>query len=183
MKNLLFLSMIFFLLTGCKKDDPPVIVNDDTAQIIKEAYIYAYPLISMKITGNVATNVVRTTNKGFAPYNQFSHRNEIPDHSFTSVVSPNVDTFYSSAWLDLDEEPMVLSVPDASLYKPDDAPSRYYVIQMMDLWSNVFAAPGVRTTGTAARSFLISGPNWCSGRNDSLCISHQAGMAIGQDTG
>lgn len=160
MKNLLFLIMIFFLLTGCKEDDPPVNVNDDTAQIINDAYIYAYPLISMKITANVATNVVHTTDRGFSPYNQFSHRNTIPDYSFTSVVSPNVDTFYSSAWLDLDEEPMVLSVPDASLYKPDNAPSRYYVIQMMDLWSNVFAAPGVRTTGTEAQSFLISGPNW-----------------------
>ena len=152
--------MIFFLLSGCQKDDSPVIVNDDTAQIISDAYIYAYPLISMKVTANVATNVVHTTDRGFAPYNQFSHRNTIPDYTFTSVVSPNVDTFYSSAWIDLDEEPMVLSVPDATLYKPDNEPFRYYVIQMMDLWSNVFAAPGVRTTGTDAQSFLISGPNW-----------------------
>lgn len=158
MKNLLFLSMFFFLLTGCEKDEPPVI--DETAQIIKDAYIYAYPLISMKTTANVVTNVVHTTDRGFAPYNQFSHRNEIPDYNFTSVVSPNVDTFYSSAWLDLDEEPMVLSVPDATLYKPENAPWRYYMIQMMDAWSNVFAAPGVRTTGTEAQSFLISGPNW-----------------------
>src|SRR5210317_1263407 len=106
-------------LNSCKKDDPAV--NDGTAQIINDAYIYAYPLISMKITADVATNVMHTTDRGYALYNQFSHRDEIPDYTFTSVVSPNVDTFYSSAWLDLDEEPMVLSVPDATLYKPDNA--------------------------------------------------------------
>jgi hypothetical protein len=157
-RAIVLILVLSLVLNSCKKDEPPV--NDDTAQIINDAYIYAYPLISMKITANVATNVVHTTDRGYAPYNQFSHRNEIPDYSFTSVVSPNVDTFYSSGWLDLDEEPMVLFVPDATLYKPDNAPWRYYVIQMMDTWSNVFAAPGVRTTGTEARSFLISGPNW-----------------------
>lgn len=155
---ILSVLVLSFMVNSCKKDEPSP--YDDISQIITDAYIYAYPLISMKITANRAVNVVHTTDLGFAPYNQFSHRHKIPDHNFTSVVSPNVDTFYSSAMLDLEEEPMVMLVPDATLFAPGDEPWRYYLIQLMDAWSNVFAAPGVRTTGTGAGTFLISGPDW-----------------------
>jgi hypothetical protein len=63
----------------------------------------------------------------------------------------NVDTLYSSAWLDLSREPIVLSVPDTG--------GRYYVIQMMDGWTETFALLGKRTTGTQAGHFLIVGPD------------------------
>jgi hypothetical protein len=59
---------------------------------------------------------------------------------------------YSSAWLDLSKEPMVLSVPDTS--------GRYYLMPMLDAWTNVFASPGKRTTGTKRGVFAIVGPNW-----------------------
>jgi hypothetical protein len=159
-RAIILVLTISFSLLSCKKDKPPSNGDKEISEIISDAYIYAYPLITMKITANKSTNVAQTTDLGFAPFNQFSHRHKLPDYNFTSVVSPNVDTFYSSAWLDLDEEPMVLSVPDATLYNPEGEPWRYYLIQLMDAWSNVFAAPGVRTTGTGAGIFLISGPNW-----------------------
>ena len=155
---IVLLLVMSFTMISCKKDDPSP--NAETTQVITDAYIYAYPMLLMKITANKSTNVQQPTDIGFAPFNQISNRHTIPDHNFTSVVSPNVDTFYSSAWLDLDEEPMVLSVPDATLYKPDGEPWRYYLIQLMDAWSNVFAAPGIRKTSASANTFLISGPNW-----------------------
>ena len=64
----------------------------------------------------------------------------------------NVDTLYSFAWLDLSKEPIILSVPDT-----DD---RYYLLPVLDAWTNVFASPGKRTTGTKAGHFAIVGPNW-----------------------
>jgi hypothetical protein len=64
----------------------------------------------------------------------------------------NLDTLYSWAWLDLSEEPVILSVPDTD--------GRYYLIPLVDAWTNIFASPGKRTTGTKANNFVITGPGW-----------------------
>ena len=87
-----------------------------------------------------------------APINQFLHVRAFPPASFKQVVRVNVDTLYSSAFLDLSEEPLVLSVPDTH--------GRYYLLPLFDAWTNVFATPGTRTTGNSANSFLIAGPDW-----------------------
>ncbi len=109
-----------------------------------EVFTYAYPLVLMDVTREVATAKV--------PVNTFGHKRAFPDAAFTDVVSPNADTLYSSAWLDLSKEPMVLSVPDTG--------GRYYLMPILDAWTNVFASPGKRTTGTKRGVFAIVGPNW-----------------------
>src|SRR5208283_1682466 len=68
------------------------------------------------------------------------------------VAYPNPDVIYSEAWLDLTREPIVLSVPDMH--------GRYYVMPMLDAWTNVFQSPGKRTTGTNKDEFAIVGPKW-----------------------
>ncbi|WP_404995032.1 DUF1254 domain-containing protein [Cupriavidus pauculus] len=109
-----------------------------------EVFTYGYPLVLMDVTREVMTANV--------PVNTFSHKRAFPDASFTDVVSPNADTLYSMAWLDLSKEPLVMSVPDTA--------GRYYVMQMLDAWTNVFAAPGKRTTGTRRGAYAIVGPGW-----------------------
>jgi len=103
-------------------------------------YIYGYPLVLMDATRARAT----------APPNQFAHQPALPDETFRDVVSPNVDTLYSIAWLDLSQGPIVLAVPDMG--------TRYYTMQMLDAWTNVFASPGTRTTGNGKAAFAIMGP-------------------------
>jgi hypothetical protein len=103
-------------------------------------YIYGYPLVLMDATRAVST----------PPVNRFKHISTFPDDTFTDVVSPNVDTLYSVAWLDLGKEPIVLGVPDLG--------RRYYTMPLLDAWSNVIAAPGTRTTGNAKGAFAIVGP-------------------------
>jgi hypothetical protein len=116
-----------------------------------EAVVYGLPLVIMDITRAKTTNVARPGDFS-APVNQFVHVRAFPDASFKDVVRANVDTLYSSAWLDLSKEPVVLSVPDTK--------GRYYLMPMLDAWTNIFASPGKRTTGTAAGHFAITGPGW-----------------------
>jgi hypothetical protein len=115
------------------------------------AVVYGLPLVIMDLTMQVATNVA--TPRGMAaPVNQFAHVPRFPAADFKQVVRANVDTLYSSAFLDLSKEPLVLSVPDTH--------GRYYLLPMFDAWTNVFASPGTRMTGNGAGNFAIVGPGW-----------------------
>lgn len=120
-----------------------------------KAYVYAYPLVIMHITQQVSTNVAQPTvdaSKVMAPLNQFAHVPTFPTHQYNDIVRPNVDTLYSMAWLDLTKEPIILCLPDTH--------DRYYLMPLLDAWTNVFASLGKRTTGTKAQNFAIVGPNW-----------------------
>ena len=114
------------------------------AKAAAQAYIYGYPLVVMELT--------RKALVADSHHNGFTHGRRFPDHTFRHVVRPNNDTLYSIAWLDLSEDAVVLTVPDTQ--------GRYYVMPLMDAWTNVFATVGKRSYGTAAGSYLIIGPNW-----------------------
>jgi len=120
-------------------------------QVLKDgtqAYLFGYSLVLMDETKR---SMIDSEN-GRAPLNHFAHIQYFPDHKFRLVVRPNNDTLYSTAWIDLAEEPLVLSVPDTK--------DRYYVMPFMDAWTNVFASVGKRTTGTGSGNFLVAGPDW-----------------------
>jgi hypothetical protein len=84
--------------------------------------------------------------------NEFTNVPTFPPADFRTVVRPNFDTLYSVAWLDLTTEPLIVSAPDTN--------GRYYMLPMLDMWTDVFASPGSRTTGTDAVNFLITPPGW-----------------------
>jgi hypothetical protein len=129
------------------------LTEDEAAKIAEDAYVYGYPLVLMDLTRQVLTAVPKLDEKRHkAPVNQMCHVQEFLGPEDTSVVSPNADTLYSVAWLDLSGEPMILSVPEMG--------KRYYVMQMLDAWTNVFAAPGTRTSGSGKADFAVVGPNW-----------------------
>ena len=124
---------------------------DELARIAQELYVYAYPLVLMDVTRRVTTNTERP--QGIrAPVNVFAHLAEFPDATFTEVVRPNADTLYSSLWLDVTAEPLVISVPDSW--------GRYYLLPLLDMWTDVFAAPGARTTGADEQVYAVTGPGW-----------------------
>jgi hypothetical protein len=117
-----------------------------------EAYTYLYPLVVMDATRRQAVNVEAGKAFGRGPMNTFTHVPAFPPADFRDVVRPNFDTLYSIAWLDLTQEPMVVAVPDTQ--------GRYYMLPMLDMWSDVFACPGKRTTGTGAGRFAVVPPGW-----------------------
>ncbi|MBS1968998.1 MAG: DUF1254 domain-containing protein [Bdellovibrionales bacterium] len=149
------LATAIFAAGGCSSK-PKVAKNpDDIRQMAKEAYIYGYPLVLMDASKDVGTGVASPSTErsgAKAPINQFAHFRESPDDTFTDVVSPNVDTLYSMAWLDLSKEPQVLSIPDSN--------KRYFLVPMLDAYTNVFFSPGSRTTGTGEQNYVIVGPSW-----------------------
>jgi hypothetical protein len=117
-----------------------------------DAYLYFYPLVTMDLTRRQLTNVEPSKGGLGGPPNTFVNIPAYPTADMKAVVRPNFDTLYSSAWLDLTEEPVIVSVPDTN--------GRYYLLPMLDMWTNVFASPGWRTTGTQAASFAIIPPGW-----------------------
>ena len=119
-------------------------------QTARDAFMYCLPLVLEDLTLRQSTTV--PSSRIFAPINQFKHISIFPNASYKQIVRPNADTYYSMAFLDLGAEPVVLSVPNTN--------GRYYMMPMMDAYTNVFASPGTRTTGNDAHIFLISGPQW-----------------------
>jgi hypothetical protein len=120
--------------------------------IAVNAYLYFYPLISIDITRKQSTNVEPGKEFGKGPMGMFVNVPAYPPADLKVVVRINFDTLYSIAWLDLTKGPMVVSAPDTN--------GRYYLLPMLDMWSDVFASPGWRTTGTQAGNFLITPPGW-----------------------
>lgn len=127
------------------------ITPEEAEAIATDVYIYAYPLVTMDATKNVMTNVMEPTGNK-APVGQFANAKTYPNASFTDITAPNADTLYSTAWLDVGKEPYILHVPNEE--------GRYYLMPMLSAWTDVFASPGTRTTGTEAQDFAITGPNW-----------------------
>lgn len=125
---------------------------EDAAAIAVDAYFYFYPLLTMDITRRQFTNIEPGKEIGKGPMNMFVNNAEYPHADFKGVVRPNFDTLYSTAWLDLTREPLVVSVPDTD--------GRFYLLPMLDMWTDVFASPGWRTTGTQANDFLLTAPGW-----------------------
>jgi hypothetical protein len=121
---------------------PATAAPPDYAHLANEAYIFGYPLVIMGLTEEVWLTHNRL--------NQFDHLREFPDYTFREGVRPNADTLYSFSWMDLGSEPVILSAPDTK--------GRYYLVQLMDAWTNTLAVPGTRTTGNKAGDFAIIGP-------------------------
>jgi hypothetical protein len=121
-------------------------------QIAREAYLFLYPMVLMDVTRRLQTSVPLGVKPGLGPPNVFSHFTEFPPGDFKEVVRPNFDTLYSIVFLDLRDEPMVVSAPETE--------GRYYMLPMMDMWTDVFAVPGSRTTGTGAGQFVVVTQGW-----------------------
>ncbi len=124
-----------------------------------QAYVYLYSLVTMDLTRRQLTNVEHR--EGIrAPMNVFADIPAYPTPEMKVVVRPNFDTLYSSAWLDLTKEPMIVSAPDTN--------GRYYMLPMLDMWTDVFASPGWRTTGTQAGNWAIAPPGWTGALPDGV---------------
>jgi hypothetical protein len=130
----------------------PATTEQEAQAIGVNAYLYFYPLVTMDLTRKQSTNIEPGKEVGKGPMNAFTNVREYPPGNFKGVVRINFDTLYSIAWLDMTKEPMIVSAPNTD--------GRYYLLPMLDMWTDVFASPGWRTTGTQAGNFLVTPPDW-----------------------
>ncbi|UJJ31636.1 DUF1254 domain-containing protein [Halopseudomonas maritima] len=116
------------------------------AKATAQAYLYGYPLVLMEVTKQ------QQNATGTSAVNHLQHNTRFPDADYRAVVTPNLDTFYSMSHLDLKAEPVIMYIPPNS--------GHFYMMQIMDAWTNVVDSPGTRTIGDASKTYLIAGPNW-----------------------
>ncbi|WP_280510759.1 DUF1254 domain-containing protein [Nocardia farcinica] len=124
--------------------------GEDPQTIVSDAYVFGYPLVLMDATRRVA--------RASTPDNQFRHAAGLPTPRRRGPVRPNMDTLYSIAWLDLSAGPMVVQMPEVE-------PQRYWVLQLLDAWTNTVHNPGNLRPRVAAGAappytYVVTGPGW-----------------------
>jgi hypothetical protein len=143
------------MLLGCGSNQatggakPPGL--EEAASAATDAYIYGYPLVTMDMTRKFLTNYT-TVQGSRGPMGQIIRLRTYPAVDDHAVTAPNADTLYTTAFFDVSNEPWVFSIPDMG--------DRYYLMPMLDGWTDVFQVPGKRTTGGKAQSYAITGPGW-----------------------
>lgn len=162
-KFLLSSIAITLLLTNSVWSAKSTLTEQQAQKIAIDAYVYGYPLITMDMTRQVMTNTVKPEGT-HAPMGQFANLREYPTPDFKDITAPNADTLYSVAWLDTSKEPYVLHVPGEG--------SRYYLMPMLSGWTDVFTAPGTRTTGDKEQNILIVGPGWKGKAPKDMTVVH-----------
>ena len=105
----------------------------------------------MDMTRKQVTNV-DSAGPERAPMGQLVRMQTFPTAEYRDVPGANTDTLYTTVWLDVSKEPWIFSIPDMG--------DRYYMMPMLDGWTNVFESPGTRTTGNRAQTYAITGPGW-----------------------
>lgn len=110
-----------------------------------ETYMFGYPLVIMDVTRLHFAQTIGAEN-------HLQRVREFPDSNAKYVVKPNIDTLYTTGFIDMNQGPWVFEMAAND--------QRYEVMEFMDAWTNVFAAPGTRSTGTGGGRFLLVGPKW-----------------------
>ena len=147
-------STVLLVFSGCKQSSNNETKSPGLEQAIADAvdvYTYGYPLITMDMTRRQLTNVA-VPDAAHAPMGQILRLRTYPAVDNHTVTAPNADTLYTISWLDVSQEPWIYSIPDMG--------DRYYLMPMLDGWTDVFQVPGKRTTGGKAQKYAITGPGW-----------------------
>ena len=150
----LFVPVLFLLgiyvrsVTAAAKEPGAV----DTKQIAEEAYIYGFPMI-MNYGTMYEYSIDRSSSQYKAPFNRIYNTARVYTPEDTVVITPNSDTPYSFAGMDLRAEPIVLCVPEVEK-------GRYYSVQLVDMYTYNIGYIGSRATGSGAGCYMVTGPGW-----------------------
>ncbi|HEV8018277.1 MAG TPA: DUF1254 domain-containing protein [Steroidobacteraceae bacterium] len=124
----------------------------ETKAIAEQGFIYGLPIV-MNYAVMYEYAVDRDSGQFKAPFNEIKNEPNVFTYKDTAIPTPNSDTPYSFAWMDLRAEPMVLSVPAVDQ-------KRYYSVMLCDGNTYNFGYIGTRSTGSEAGDYMVVGPNW-----------------------
>ncbi len=120
-------------------------------KIVREAYLFGYPLVTLDMTRRQETNVP-VPDDAHAPMGQLIKLRAYPAVDNRGAAAPNADTLYTMVWLDVSDGPWVFSIPDMG--------DRFYIMPMLSGFNEVFFVAGSRATGSKAQEYVITGPGW-----------------------
>jgi hypothetical protein len=144
-------TMTLFIIAGCGNNNAPTLRPEEAMEIAVDTYIYGYPLVTFDMVRQQETNVA-AADAEHAPMGQLIKMRTYPAVDNHCCAAPNADTLYTMVWLDVSSEPWVLSIPDMG--------NRYYIVPMLDGYSEVFKVASPPTTGSKAQTYAITGPGW-----------------------
>jgi len=124
----------------------------ETRAIAEEGFIYGLPIV-MNYAVMYEYAVDRNSGQFKAPFNQIKNEARVFTYKDTAIITPNSDTPYSFAWLDLRAEPIVLSVPAVEK-------DRYHSVQLEDGNTFIYGYISNRATGNEAGDYMVVGPDW-----------------------
>jgi len=125
---------------------------EEIKSIAEEGFIYGLPIVmNYAVMNEYAVN--RKSGQFKAPFNHIKNEARVFTYKDTAIVTPNSDTPYSLAWLDLRAEPIVLSVPAVEK-------DRYYSVMLEDGNTFIYGYIGSRATGSEAGDYMVVGPEW-----------------------
>jgi hypothetical protein len=146
------LALVLALMSVPASAQQSAVTTDEAKAIAEEAYLYGFPMIvGYKVVYEY--NIDKSSGQFKAPFNQISNEARVYTPKDTAISTPNSDTPYSIATLDLRAEPIVLCMPEIEK-------ERYYDVQLVDLYSDNYGYMGSRTTGNGAGCYLVAGPDW-----------------------
>jgi len=149
--NALCLGALVAIPFSVSADESSSLGPVEAMSIAVDAYVYGYPLVTFDTVRKQQTNVAKPDAE-HAPMGQMIKMRSYPAVDNHCCAAPNADTLYTEVWLDVSKEPWVFGIPEMG--------DRYYIMPMLDGWSEVFEVAGSRTTGGKAQTYAITGPGW-----------------------
>jgi hypothetical protein len=141
-------ALLVTLLAGFNKDK---LTPQEARDIAEQAFLFGLPPVYNSLQAEILSNAPQPEGMR-APFGQFFHYRLFPESSLKEVSGFNVDALYSTGLIDVWREPYILTVPPMG--------DRYWIVQIIDAWSEIPAAPGARTAGGTGGNFVIAGSHW-----------------------
>ena len=147
----LYLGIVFLLALAAGLAAYPRITEEIAYIRAMQTYVYGFPLVMMDVTRQVMT-ATPTPGEYSAPINQFQKLRTYVPPDFKNVVRISTNSLWETAFLDLQNEPLVVTVPDAQGIP--------IAVRWLNMWTDVIGTAGSRTPETNAGNYLITGPGW-----------------------